>query len=203
MPRDWVRCTAKPLSIDSRLLALLPTDLPSVVAFNELERETGGGGYLVVALQGPELDAVKDAANTLAPKLEALPEIRHVRYRRHGRFFRERALYYLEVTELQRLRAQIGKLVSKTRLARNPLYVDLETPSDLSSGAEYEAISSVFVREETILNWHATCIPPAKIGEWLSIPGGPHVLACLCNDALLDVFIGPVVWAKRETGEHE
>lgn len=119
---------SRPVSVDAQLLALLPRTLQSVQALEDAEKVFGGGGYLVVALLGEDLATLKDLADEIAEVLAELPEIRYVRHRRHLPFFQDRALYYLDLRDLTRLRGDIERTVNLHRLRRNPFYLDLGTP---------------------------------------------------------------------------
>jgi predicted RND superfamily exporter protein len=70
--------------------------------------------------------ALRRFADDIAPKLEALPEIRWVEYRRTQDFFRDRALYYLDLPDLEEVHARLAARERWEKQRRNPLYIRLE-----------------------------------------------------------------------------
>jgi len=115
------------LHLDSDLTSLLPESFRSVQGLKELERRFGGVGYVCVVGEGvDDPEKLERFAEDLSPRIEALPSISYVEFRRPMEFLRKRALYFLPLEDLQRLDKQLAARVKWERDRRNPLYVDLE-----------------------------------------------------------------------------
>jgi len=83
---------AKRLTLDTDLVHLLPSSFESVQAVEQLEERFWGLGYVAVVASGAEPEVLRQLADDLVPKLEALETIRFVDYRRPVEFFRDRAM---------------------------------------------------------------------------------------------------------------
>ncbi|MDY0059694.1 MAG: MMPL family transporter [Myxococcota bacterium] len=117
---------ARNLSLNADLVDLLPRTFTSVQNIDRLEERFGGIGYVVVVGQDAEPEALQRFADDLAPRLEALPEIRFVEHRRAWQFFEEHALYYLAEQDLQTLADRVQDRLAFERRARNPMFVQLD-----------------------------------------------------------------------------
>ena len=117
---------ARGIRLDADLAALLPPSFESVRGLELLKERFGGIGYVVVVGKGGDAASRRRFADELAPKLERLPEIRWVEHRRARSFFEERALYYLELEDLEEVERRIAARERWERRKRNPLYVSLE-----------------------------------------------------------------------------
>lgn len=98
---------ARSLKIDTDIAELLPSSFESVRDVRTLASEFGGVGYVSVVVEGPDKETVVRLAEDLAPKLDALPTVRYVDYKRPVPFFRDRALYFLDKPDLETLRDRI------------------------------------------------------------------------------------------------
>ncbi len=114
------------LEIDADLSELLPKSLPSVRDLAILSDRFGGVGYAVVVLQSEDGDALKKAAEELTPKLEALDSVAWIEKDRPLDFFEQRALYFLDVDDLESIRDTLTERYDFEKRTRNPLYLDLE-----------------------------------------------------------------------------
>src|SRR5687767_4243317 len=81
---------AAELRLDNDLAALLPGSFESVQGFEKLKQKFGGVGYIAVAGYDADRAGLERFAEELAPRLEALPNIRFVESRRESPFFEER-----------------------------------------------------------------------------------------------------------------
>ncbi|WP_224249279.1 efflux RND transporter permease subunit [Hyalangium gracile] len=123
---------ARGLSLDANLVSLLPRSFQSVEDLRELEQRFGGLGWVVVVGEGGDPESLRRFADELAPKLEALPDIRFVEVRRPGTFFQDHALYYLSLDDLQEVERRLEARLTYEKQRANPLYVPLveeEPPS--------------------------------------------------------------------------
>ncbi|MCA9625229.1 MAG: MMPL family transporter, partial [Myxococcales bacterium] len=118
---------AKRLSLDTDLTKLLPRSFESVRNLDVLAERAFGVGYVTVVASGSEREELERFARDFAPKLEALPSIQYVDYRRPIDFFRDHALYYLELEDLESLRDQLADRYLWEVRKRSPMHdLDLE-----------------------------------------------------------------------------
>lgn len=122
---------ARRLKLDTDLVNLLPRSFPSVQAMDELERKFWGTGYVAVVAQGAEPEELKRFAEDVAPKLAELPTIRFVDIRRPVDFFREHALYYLDVDDLETIRNRFEERRLYEVKTRSPLFLGIEEADEL------------------------------------------------------------------------
>jgi predicted RND superfamily exporter protein len=117
---------SRDLRLDADLTELLPASFDSVQDLELLRSRFGGTGYVVVVGQGGEPDVLRRLADDLAPKLEALPGIHFVEYKRQIDFFEERALYYLKTEDLSEVARRIKEREKWERRQKNPLLLKLD-----------------------------------------------------------------------------
>ncbi|MBI3185509.1 MAG: MMPL family transporter [Myxococcales bacterium] len=113
-----------PLAAD--LEKLLPSSFPSVRDLEPVKQRFGGIGYIVVVGMGAEPEKLRQFADDYAPKLSKLEGIRHVEYKRAARFLQDRALYYLELQDVEEIARRIKEYEKYERRKLNPLFVKLE-----------------------------------------------------------------------------
>jgi len=118
--------SAKKLTLDADLNALLPDSFVSVQDFETVKDRFGGIGYVVVTVRGENPQAMRLLADEIAKKTQSLDHISFIDYRRPVEFFNERALYYLDVEDLKVIEKRIKKRWKWEKRKRNPMYVDLE-----------------------------------------------------------------------------
>jgi uncharacterized protein len=99
---------ASRLRLETDLSKLLPHSHESVRNAEELARRFGGSGNVVVLVSGAPAKDLERFADELAPKLEALPSVTYVEYRRADAFFERHALYYLDPPDLRALRDRVA-----------------------------------------------------------------------------------------------
>ena len=116
---------ARRLSLDTDLVHLLPPHAESVVNIEKLQERSAGVGYLAVVLSGADSDARERLADELAPRLEALPSIAWVEGAPPEEFFRDHALYYVDIEDLREVRDRIEARREWEARKHNPM-LDLE-----------------------------------------------------------------------------
>ena len=124
--------SASRLSLETDLTDLLPQSFESVKGLDQLKQKFGGIGYVAVAGYGADSSALRRFADDLAPKIEALPGIRFVEYKRASVFFQQRALYYMTPEDLSEVERRIQAREKYERRLKNPMYIkfdDEEVPS--------------------------------------------------------------------------
>ena len=139
--------SASRLSLETDLTDLLPRSFESVAGLDLLKDKFGGIGYVAVAGYDADRPALEKFAEEMAPKIEALPGIRFVEYKRASQFFSDRALYYMSLEDLSEVQRRIKAREKYERRQKNPMYIKFENeeiPSlDLSDNeAKYGGQSS-------------------------------------------------------------
>lgn len=90
------------LGLKSKIQDLLPGSSPSVQASELLKKRLGSADILVVTLMTDQFDQVKEALPMLASRLEALPDVREVRFKNDVKMLRQNALIiFPTLAELQ------------------------------------------------------------------------------------------------------
>ncbi|PTL84318.1 hypothetical protein DAT35_11190 [Vitiosangium sp. GDMCC 1.1324] len=117
---------ASRLVFHGSFVELLPAHTQEVRDLESVSQKAGGDGYLVLRARGASPEALRRFAHALAPRLEALEEVRYVEFRYDVRFFKERALLMLSAEQLRALREDLEAVLRAEKLAANPLIVNLE-----------------------------------------------------------------------------
>jgi predicted RND superfamily exporter protein len=122
---------ARNLGLDSRFIALLPEDRPSVQDLDEVRERVRGLSSLTVAVQSPsgDVEAMRRFVRDLAARLEELPpdEVGVVDWNvgAYDDFVRDHKHLYASLDILERLRDALQDRHDRERLKNNPLWVDL------------------------------------------------------------------------------
>lgn len=114
--------SARTLSVDTDLTHLLPRSFESVQNLERLERHSRGVGYVSLVLSGGGPEERRALADELVPAIEALSSIRYVDHRRPTAWFADRALYYLDVEQLEQINGRITERREWEVRKRSPLY---------------------------------------------------------------------------------
>jgi predicted RND superfamily exporter protein/phosphatidylglycerophosphatase A len=96
------------LAVDPDITRLLPRDVPSVKAVEALRDRFGGVGYVVLMIEGGTAEERRAFADGITPKLAELESVRDVDARRPVEFFADRALYFVDESDLALLRDRIA-----------------------------------------------------------------------------------------------
>jgi hypothetical protein len=155
---------------------LLPSHTQEVRELEAVSRKAGGDGYVVLRARGASPESLRRFAHALAPRLEALEEVRYVEFRYDTRFFEDRALLLLSAPQLRALRGDLEAAVREQKLAANPLFVSLEDTPPLSL--------------EEIARRHA---PRTMVREYLSPADGSELYLFVKPAGLA----GDLVFARR------
>ena len=122
---------ARNLGLDSRFIALLPEDRPSVQDLDEVRERVRALSSLTVAVQSPsgDVEAMRRYVRDLAARLEELPpdEVGVVDWNvgAYDDFVRDHKHLYASLDILERLRDALQDRHDTERLKNNPLWVDL------------------------------------------------------------------------------
>ncbi len=118
--------SARRLDFDADLVELLPKSFRSVKDIDLLKERFGGIGYVVVVGMDAEPDALRRFAEDVVPRLDELPAVRYVDYRRPLEFFADRALYFFDLADLKTVKKRLGDREQWERRKHNPMYIDME-----------------------------------------------------------------------------
>ena len=114
------------LKVSADLAELLPKSFQSVQDLGALKERVGGIGYVVIVARGPDPAELRRFADVAGPKIAESPDVRYVDSRRPIEFFEDRALYYMELDDLETVRDRLVDRKDYEVAKRNPLYFDLE-----------------------------------------------------------------------------
>ncbi len=117
---------ARDLRLGADLTDLVPSDFKSMQDIRVLQDRFGGIGYVAVVGKGEDAEALRRFADETAPRLEALDSVAYVEYTRPVGFFEERALYYLDLADLETIRDRLKDRYKWEKRRANPLYLDFE-----------------------------------------------------------------------------
>jgi uncharacterized protein len=115
------------LDVVADLEKLLPKTFQSVQDLEPLKERFGGIGHIIFVGEDADPDKLKQFAEDIVPLLKTeLPGIRYVDYKPTSRFFTERALYYLELEDLEEIARRIKEYEKYQRRMANPMFVKLD-----------------------------------------------------------------------------
>jgi predicted RND superfamily exporter protein len=119
--------------IDPDISELLPASHESVRNLEALRAQFGGVGYVALVVRGGTPEARRAFADQIVPKLEQLPTVGYATARVPIEFFRERALYFLDLPDLQTV---LERLEARQRydIERAMLDLDDEPPPSIDFG---------------------------------------------------------------------
>ena len=127
------------LGLDSRFIALLPENSPSVQDLEEVSDRVRGLSALTVAVQSPskDVDAMRRFIQDLAKRLQELPpdEIGVIDWNvgAYDDFVREHKHLYASLDLLERLRDALDERHDRERLKNNPFWIDFEEDDERES----------------------------------------------------------------------
>jgi len=113
------------LAFDSSFEDLLPRTFASVRALDDITKEFGGTGYLVLDVESDDLEKAKLFSADLVRELEKLPDVKYVNWRQPKQYFEDRRLLYMDLADLETVRARIRKKIDVEKQKANPLFIDL------------------------------------------------------------------------------
>ena len=162
------------LRIDANLDALLPRDTETIRAMGEAKKRLGSSDLYTIAISIDDPAELARLQDRLADSLRKWPDVVYAQVARDNSFFREHALLYLPIEQLQKISGKIGDL--RLELAgRGPLTVDLlddtpkpeqrqwfdaDLPQQLGLPDEAAESFSRFLRKSK----NAATVPDAKSG---------------------------------------
>ena len=117
------------IEVDAGLESLLPEDAPSVVALDEARARRGGQDLFVIAVESPEPLATVQFVDALVEQFEGWEEVEYIDTVRDQTFFREHALLYLTLEDLENINRNLRRMIRQRLGDSHPLFEDLESPT--------------------------------------------------------------------------
>ena len=127
------------LGLDSRFIALLPDDRPSVRDLEEVKDRVSGLSTMSIVIESPSKNvaALRKFAEDLATRLQKHPpeKVGVIDWNvvAYENFVRDNRHQYAPLELLERLRDALEERVDKEKLKKNPFYVDLEEDNESES----------------------------------------------------------------------
>jgi len=179
------------LSVDADLAELLPQSFRSVQDLERLKKRFGGLGYVAVVARGAPDDVLEQFVEDVSPKLAELETVRHVDYRRPTKFFEDRALFFLDVEDLDAIHSRLKARWKWEKRQNNPLYLSFEDETE-PPPLEFDDIQEKYGgRGET--SWVAT-----QLGETYYIDREAGLIAMLVKPAQVSTDLD---FCRRLVGE--
>lgn len=116
---------ASRLKIENDLASLLPRDLASVRAMNELRETFGGLGHFMVVVESADPERAERFADRLEKDFSALPEVNYVVHRRPVAFFRDRLWLFADTEDLLDVERRIDRASALEKKGVSPVFNDL------------------------------------------------------------------------------
>lgn len=116
---------ARGLKIENDLASLLPRNLESVRAMNELRDAFGGLGHLMVVVESPDPARAERFADRLEREIAGHPEVHYVVHRRPVEFFRDRLWLFADTEDLLEVERRIEHASELEKKGVSPVFNDL------------------------------------------------------------------------------
>lgn len=121
---------ARELKIESDLTTLLPKNSESVQNLNLFKDYFGGASYLFITVEGENPDDVSRFADDMSRRIEALPAVLYVDYRRPIDFFKKRMWLYLDVDDLLEMEKRTDRALELQQEGLSPYFNPLMVFAD-------------------------------------------------------------------------
>ncbi len=141
------------LTFDSSFEDLLPRTFASVRALDDITKEFGGTGYLVLDVESDDLAQSKRFSADLVKEIEKLPEVKYVNWRQPKQYFEDRRLLYMDLADLETVRARIEKKIDVEKQKANPLFIDL---LDTSYKLDFSDIEKKYEGENVFKDYYVS-----------------------------------------------
>lgn len=124
------------LKINYNQLDLLPQNLPSVKATNEMISLAGGVGYLIIALKSRDVNHMKAVADDLVELVAKVPGIQDASCKLDMEFIKNHLPYYIKTEDLEEVYKRVRKYIRSQIRKENPFNLGIgaaeEKPLDFS-----------------------------------------------------------------------
>jgi predicted RND superfamily exporter protein len=120
------------LKINYNQIDLLPKELPSVKATNELINMVGGVGYLILALKGENIEHLKAVSDDIVPELRKIEGVQDASCKQDIEFIQRHIPYYIQTGDLEEAYRRLRKKIRSVIQKENPFSFSLsdETAKD-------------------------------------------------------------------------
>ena len=164
------------LKVDADLAELLPESFDSVKDLDRLKKRFGGLGYVAVVARNAPDDVLERFVDDVSPMLTELETVRHVDYKRPTKFFEDRALYFLDVEDLETIHSRLKTRWKWEKRKNNPLYLDFEEDTE-PPPLTFDDIQEKYSGEDRgDTSWVQT-----QLGETYYIDRDANLIAMLCK----------------------
>ncbi|MBT6436090.1 MAG: MMPL family transporter [Deltaproteobacteria bacterium] len=144
---------ARRLTIDTDMIALLPTTFRSVQDLETLKKRYGGSGVLTFYIHGAPAEFAEKFALDIEKAVAERPWVRSVDAHRPNHFFELRGLYFMALEDLKKLRDQLGARVEWERLNANPLMISLsDSPAPEFEIERFMNLENKYMRDQA-MSW--------------------------------------------------
>jgi len=117
---------ASHVRLDGDLTRLLPESSPTVQGLRRLEKSYGDEiGRLTIVLQGPDVQANRDAADAIAVSLKDTAGVSRMETLDPRAEIRPYRLLYIDSADLEKLDERLSKRIRWEKQRANPLFVDM------------------------------------------------------------------------------
>lgn len=116
---------ARNLRIETDFTALLPPETESVRNLDTLKKYFGSQGYLYATVEAKDSALAESFADEFATRIEALPTIRYVDFRRPVEFFEKRKWLFVEKTDLEEMQWRVDRSLELEKEGVSPVFSDL------------------------------------------------------------------------------
>lgn len=116
---------ASGLKLKANFLGLLPENQPSALSLNKLLTRVGSTSYVIVAIESPDEDSARVAAERLTVDAAGFKNVESVDNRTNIPEFAHRRLLFLDLDSLKRLEKNIQEVIAHYRRQNNPFSLGL------------------------------------------------------------------------------
>ena len=115
--------------LETDIAALIPKDYDSVRTLEDIKERVGGVGSLIVLVECSDSERSETFAEDLATKLRGdsyRDYVNYVDYKRDIDFFKDRALLYMDLEDLEEIQFRVEDRVRQEKAKLSPLYISLD-----------------------------------------------------------------------------
>ncbi len=144
--------SARRLQIVDDFLSLLPRETQSVKALEQLKSQFGGFGYLSIVIEGQPLDAVRAFADEFSARIEKLPSVLYVDYRRPVDYFQERLWLYIDPEDLGEMENRLDRALELQTRGLSSTFSSLMDFADAADNPDIE-FKDIFSKYSQKISW--------------------------------------------------
>jgi uncharacterized protein len=136
------------LRLETDIAALIPKNYTSVRTLEDIKDRVGGVGSLIVLAECEDFEASKRFVDDLAVELQKetyWKYVNYVDYQRDVEFFKQNALLYMDLDDLEEIHDRIDDRVAQEKLKLSPLFISLGD-DDEEESLDFEDIKARYTR---------------------------------------------------------